>query len=281
MKLSRGLPLISCVALSAATATNEPQPPESERAGYKIPTPYESAVQGRRLLALTTLGTLATVFPDDSPSSSPNKRSDGVSSQENRPPGMGGMPHGLMEYVADCEDEGNPTMLAINVETSFKNARAGSNISLAMQWAPPYPPNKRIKSYYPSFLDYFLGRSDGVASSKKEAVPYSAANLPRFSVLGYIANVEPEKKAEMSACFVKAHPDAKYWLPGNRIHESEFVRLVVQQVYWIGGFGDRAYIGWLPVNDWKNITRKEIEDIKLPGEKKGWDEWSIRDWVEL
>ncbi|KAK8024177.1 fmn-binding split barrel-related protein [Apiospora rasikravindrae] len=278
MKLSRGLPLISCVAIGAAAT--EPayifsNPPESERAGYKIPTPYESAVQGRRLLALTTLGTLATVFPDDSAF----KKSDDVSTQENRPAGMGGMPHGLMEYVADCEDEGNPTMLAINVETSFKNARAGSNISLAMQWAPPYPPNKRIKSYYPAFLDYFLGGSED--NDSKEKVPYSAANLPRFSVLGYIENVEPEKTADMAACFVKAHPDAKYWLPGNRIHESEFVRLVVQQVYWIGGFGDRAYIGWLPVNDWKNITRKEIGEIKLPGEKKGWDEWSIRDWVEL
>ncbi|KAK8071028.1 FMN-binding split barrel-related protein [Apiospora hydei] len=279
MKLSRGLPLISCVAFGAAATKPAyifSNPPESERAGYKIPTPYESAVQGRRLLALTTLGTLATVFPDDSSS----KKSDDVSSQENRPAGMGGMPHGLMEYVADCEDEGNPTMLAINVETSFKNARAGSNISLAMQWAPPYPPNKRIKSYYPSFLDYFLGGSEEDDNSK-EKVPYSAANLPRFSVLGYIENVEPEKTADMAACFVEAHPDAKYWLPGNRIHESEFVRLVVQQVYWIGGFGDRAYIGWLPVNDWKNITRKEIEEIKLPGEKKGWDEWSIRDWVEL
>ncbi|KAK8073716.1 FMN-binding split barrel [Apiospora phragmitis] len=278
MKLSRGLPLISCVALGAAAAT-EPayifsNPPESERAGYKIPTPYESAVKGRRLLALTTLGTLATVFPDDSSS----KKNDDVSAQENRPAGMGGMPHGLMEYVADCEEEGNPTMLAISVETSFKNARAGSNISLAMQWAPPYPPNKRIKSYYPSFLDYFLGGSE---DNSKEKVPYSAANLPRFSVLGYIENVEPEKTGDMSACFVKAHPDAKYWLPGNRIHESTFVRLVVQQVYWIGGFGDRAYIGWLPVNDWKNITKKDIEEIKLPGEKKGWDEWSIRDWVEL
>ncbi|KAK7972930.1 hypothetical protein PG996_007150 [Apiospora saccharicola] len=278
MKLSRGLPLISCVALGAVAT--EPayifsNPPASERSGYKIPTPYESAVQGRRLLALTTLGTIATVFPDDASS----KKDGDVSSQENRPPGMGGMPHGLMEYVADCEDEGNPTMLAINVETSFKNARAGSNISLAMQWAPPYPPNKRIKSYYPSLLDYFFGGSED--DDTKEKVPYSAANLPRFSVLGYIENIEPEKTADMTACFVKAHPDAKYWLPGNRIHESEFVRLAVQQVYWIGGFGDRAYIGWLPVSDWKNITTKEIEDIKLPGEKKGWDEWSIRDWVEL
>ncbi|ORY67383.1 pyridoxamine 5'-phosphate oxidase-domain-containing protein [Pseudomassariella vexata] len=264
MKLSLGLPLISCAAgICMAEATPEPQyifqnPPASESI-HKIPTPYESAVLGRRLLALTTLGTLATVFPHESKD---------VSGQENRPAGMGGMPHGLMEYVADCEDEGNPTMLAINIETSFKNVRGGSNISLAMQWTPPYLPDKRIKS---TWFDRLFGDDDG----PKEAVPYSAANLPRFSLLGYIEEIDTASTAAISSCFVKAHPDAKYWLPGNRIHEAQFVRLVVQAPYWIGGFGDRAYIGWISPDDWKNVTKEEWEAVRLPGEKKGWDEWSF------
>lgn len=81
----------------------------------------------------------------------------------------------------------------------------------------------------------------------------------------------------LPACFVKSHPDAAAWLPGNRIHESSFVRLVVQEVYWIGGFGDRAYIGWIPVEEWKSVTREEIEGCRLPGEKDkdsgGWRNW--------
>ena len=81
--------------------------------------------------------------------------------------------------------------------------------------------------------------------------------------------------AGLADCFVNKHPDAKYWLPGNPIHESEWVRLVVTQVYWIGGFGDRAYIGWIDAADWRNVTREEWEAVELPGEKKGWKEWSV------
>jgi hypothetical protein len=167
------------------------------------------------------------------------------------------MPIGLMDYISDCEGSGNPTILAINIATSFKNVASGSNISLSLQWTPPYLPSSRIKS-------------------SKNTFDYSAANLPRFSLLGYLEKISSEEveAQSISTCFTQSHPDAKYWLPGNKIHESEWVRLVVQEVYWIGGFGDRAYIGWIPVNEWRNVTKKEWESVRLPGEKKGWKEWS-------
>jgi hypothetical protein len=177
------------------------------------------------------------------------------------------MPIGLMDYIADCEETGDPTILAINIATSFKNVAAGSNISLSLQWTPPHPPSKRIS----------------ILGSNQDSVPYSAANLPRFSLLGYLEKIghEEVESLELGKCFTKAHPDSKYWLPGNRIHSSEWVRLVVQDVYWIGGFGDRAYIGWIPVEEWKNVTRKEWEGITLPGEKKGWKEWSLEWFGDL
>ncbi|KAH6855162.1 pyridoxamine 5'-phosphate oxidase-domain-containing protein [Chaetomium sp. MPI-CAGE-AT-0009] len=244
--------LLFCTTATAAAVV--PAPAEELR----IPTSYESAVLGRRILALTPLGTLSTVFPEDKHSSS-----DGPSAQERRPSELGGMPYGLMEYIADCEadDAGNPTILAITIGTTFKNAAAGSNVSLAVQWTPPHPPAKRIKSSRRSWLSYLGLSGDADADDSHHhdtALPYSAANLPRFS------------------CYVKSHPDARYWLPGNRIHEAHFVRLVVEQVYWVGGFGDRAYIGWIPVAEWKNVTREEWQKARLPGEKKGWKEWSIQ-----
>ncbi|KAK3330972.1 pyridoxamine 5'-phosphate oxidase-domain-containing protein [Apodospora peruviana] len=264
----------SCCTAEAVAPLREPRP---RAADHRIPTSYESAVMGRRMLALTPLGTLATVFPDDDKGSS--------STQENRPAGLGGMPHGLMEYISDCEgdDQGNPTLLAITIETSFKNIAAGSNVSLAVQWTPPHPPAKRIKSA--SLIDrirYYLGLlEDDNDDDEYEPVPYSAANLPRFSLLGHVElipggddrSTKDKVGAELASCFVKAHPDARYWLPGSRIHESHFVRLVVEQVYWVGGFGDRAYIGWIPVEEWNKVTRAEWEAIQLPGEKAGWKEW--------
>jgi hypothetical protein len=171
-----------------------------------------------------------------------------------------------MDYLADCESTGNPTILAINIATSFKNVAAGSNISLSLQWTPPYPPSERI-TFSPLF---------GKDKKGKEAVPYSAANLPRFSLLGYLEKIEETEVEglELGKCFTETHPDARYWLPGNKIHSSEWVRLVVQEVYWIGGFGDRAYIGWIPVEEWRGVTKEEWEGVRLPGERKGWKEWA-------
>ncbi|OTB04644.1 hypothetical protein M426DRAFT_149713 [Hypoxylon sp. CI-4A] len=262
MRLSNSLPFIT---LAASSCTAEPAPdsqyifsnPPASQSDYRIPTSYESAVLGRRILALTPLGTLATTFPD-----TPRSR---------QPEGLGGAPFGLLEYVADCEEDGNPTFLAINIETTFRNVKDGSNISLAQRWTPPYPPAKRIKST--SFFDRFFGREEEF----EDPVPYSAVNLPRYSLLGYIEKIDESSVKALSSCFVEKHPDAKYWLPGNQIHKSEFVRLVVTQLYWIGGFGDRAYIGWIPVDEWKNVTRKEWESVRLPGEKEGWNEWDPSD----
>ena len=215
---------------------------------FRVPTAAESAVMGRRVLALTKLGTLATVFP----------------SAASRLPGdLAGVPIGLMDYFADCEDAGNPTVLAIKIATSFRNIAAGSNVSLSLRWTPPYPPAKRIGLGSPA---------DGDAP---DPVPYSAANLPRLSLFGYTEWIDTNTAlhAGLARCFTKKHPDAGFWLPGNRIHESAWMRLVVTRVYWIGGFGDRAYIGWIPVEDWRNVTQEQWSSIRLQGERKDWNEW--------
>ncbi len=158
-----------------------------------------------------------------------------------------------MDYYADCEpNSGNPTILAISIATSFKNVAAGSNITLSLRW---HPPSDRY---------------------------YSAANVPRFSLMGYLETISQDEvdKLDVASCFTRYHRDARAWLPGNPIHESHFVRLVVEEVYWIGGFGDRAYIGWIPVEEWINVTRDEVDSIRLPGERKqktiyfdAWKSW--------
>ncbi|PNY24559.1 Uncharacterized protein TCAP_05506 [Tolypocladium capitatum] len=256
----------------------------------RIPTSYESAVMGRRILGLSKLATLSTVFPDSSSHAADGH--DESQTLERRPDGLGGLPIGLMDYVADCEDDGNPTILAIKIGTSFKNVGAGSNMTLSLRWTPPYPPAKRISLYsrlaaYVPFLSrdypYNTVPSQPSHPDVPDTVPYSAANLPRFSLLGYLEKMDATESTatDLAVCYTKKHPDARYWLPGNRIHESEWMRFVVTNVYWIGGFGDRAYIGWIPVEEWKEVTRAEWESMQLPGEKKGWSEWSVDQAGEL
>ncbi|RBR06263.1 uncharacterized protein FIESC28_11129 [Fusarium coffeatum] len=252
------------------------------QAPHKIPTVHESVVMARRILALTKLATLSTVFPSGHPNSD-------LAIDENRPTGLEGVPIGMMDYVADCEDEGNPTILEIKIATTFKNVRAGSNLTLSMNWVPPYPPAKRISllsrlsAYVPFLPSYdYNSRAQG-PSDTPDTVPYSAANLPRFALFGYLEPIEttPVSAVKLAACFTRKHQDAKYWLPGNFIHESSWSRLVVTKIYWVGGFGDRARIGWLPVDEWKSVTRDEWESIKLLGEEKGWNEWSVSSVAEL
>ncbi|KHN98756.1 FMN-binding split barrel-related protein [Metarhizium album ARSEF 1941] len=280
MKLLSTVAGLSSVAGAAAAAAAATQSPlsifDNSVESRRIPSSYESAVMGRRILALTKLGTLSTVFPQ-------------TSAHEQRPGGMQGQPVGLMDYVADCEDEGNPTILALRIGTTFMNVAAGSNITLSMRWTPPYPPAKRMSllsrlaAYVPFLSRHCPYDSERTHSDLPDTVPYSAANLPRFSLFGYLEKIEADddKAKDLAVCYTAKHRDARYWLPGNHIHQSEWARLVVTHVYWIGGFGDRAYIGWIPVEEWKHVTKEDWEAIELPGEKKDWDEWHLGQSEEL
>jgi len=240
------LPLSYAISLQAVAdlgpqhiISNPPDTSTTTNYPLHIPSIHDSAILARRILSLTTIGTLSTIFPSTS-------SSDNATTLENRPPHLGGMPIGLMDYIADCEQTGNPTLLALSIATSFKNVAAGSNISLSLNWIPPTPPSSS------PFLN-------------------GPAAQPRFSLLGYLEDIEPDVigAVELASCFTKDHPDARAWLPGNRIHESRWTRLVVEEIYWVGGFGDRAYIGWIPRESWANVTIEEVGSVRLPGEKEG------------
>jgi hypothetical protein len=191
---------------------------------HRIPTMRESAVMGRRILHLSRIGTMSTVFPKQS-------------SSKRYPSSVAGTSLSLMEYFADCEPStGNPTLLSLSVSSNVKNAREGSNVTLSVRWEP-------------------------------ETQPHSAVALPRMSLTGYLARIRPdEDESAVKACYGKAHPDSVPWMPGGRIHESFWTRLVVKDIFWVGGFGDRAFIGWIPEHVWKNVTVDEIEQCRLPGE---------------
>jgi len=242
MRFSFAVPLLLS-QLTTASLTPSPQHvftnPSKEstvNGGYRIPTVRESAAMARRMLRLEKLGTLSTVFP----------KSDSASTLENRPASVAGLPLGLMEYFADCEPEtGNPTILAVNIASTYRNVVAGSNITLSLRFHP-------------------YGQS------------YSAAKLARFALVGTLQDLtEREIKTQsIKTCFTKYHPDSAIWQPGNDIHSSHWVRLVVKEVYWFGGFGDRAYIGWIPLETWQDITEEEIERIRIPGEQTSmWNRW--------
>lgn len=212
----------------------------------RIPTIHESAVQLRRILNLSSIATFSTVYPS----------TDHIqySTSESRPDDVGGMAVGLMEYYATCEPSPeDPIILAVSLSTIIKNAWRGSNVTLSLRYHPPpsHPPSKDIYTYAP-------------------------ANLPRFSLIGYIQRLSEREvdDYDIKSCFLKRHPEADIWTPGNPIHESWWGKLVVERIYWFGGFGDRAYIGWIPPEVYRAVTNAEVEQARLVGED-GWTEKEI------
>jgi len=224
---TNSLPVDSQELLSAPNAA--PEEPIS------IPSRYTSTLLGRRLLASSPTGVLSTVFPAHLNSST-----------HRPPPDLASTPIALPDYIADCEDDGNPTVIALSVSTSTRNALAGSNVSLAVSWWDAY--------------SRLMGRR-----------PWSAANLPRASLIGYLermGDAEVEEKGIVE-CYTTLHPDSRLWLPGDKdaAHKGFWMRMVVQEVYWVGGFGDRNYIGWFDIEEWRDVGRQDWERVKLPGEK--------------
>ncbi|KAJ5249234.1 hypothetical protein N7468_000685 [Penicillium chermesinum] len=235
-------------------ANHEQRLPESSPLDQGVdaftrPSWFTSTLLARRLLALSSSGVVSTTFPDPVPSSA------------HAPSSVAGLPIGLREYTADCnsflpehlsnDDNGDPTILALRVATTFKNINAGSNLSLELDWwdhidqaGPVYP-----------------------------GLPRSPAALPRVTLFGYLEALPPltdEAATRLEQCFLQAHPDAKVWLPGasGSPHSSFWARLIVTHAYWIGGFGDVQQIGWMNVTEWKGIRRESSMDGV--GDGRGW-----------
>ncbi|KNC96756.1 uncharacterized protein SPPG_07963 [Spizellomyces punctatus DAOM BR117] len=127
-------------------------------------------------------------------------------------------PFSTPEYVSDeCPSSGSPLLYLVTWGTHARNVRASPHASVSFR--------------HPNFT---------------LTPPDSRGELDeaRVSLLGDLVRVEGDdeiKKAQ--ECFFARHPDAKEFP-----HHSAFYRLEVQDVRWIGGFGDRHFNGWIPAD---------------------------------
>ncbi len=136
-------------------------------------------------------------------------------------------PVGLIEYFADCGMNGNVVMLMVTIGTIAQEWHAGSNISMSVRT----PENV-----------------------------YSVAANPRISLQGNWTYIETKHDLRQAAtCFFEKHPDAVWWRPGNKVHDTRFVEFQVSSVYHIGGFGDTKHIGFIPLDLYHNVSLDEID----------------------
>lgn len=181
---------------------------------FHVPNEIEAASIARTLVnreSLANVNTLKTF-----------KEEDGSEAQ---------VPVSSMEYYADCDDDGDPYWLVVDIGSTYQNIAGGSDYSLTIR-VGDHPLDDHVNPSYPG----------GITSSP--------AGSPRVQLFGKLVNVTFDSKYEMlklEKCFTARHPDAKFWLPENIVspHKTHWVKFVVDKIYFVGGFGDRAYIGYV------------------------------------
>lgn len=142
---------------------------------------------------------------------------------------QGSIPVSAMEYYADCDGNGDPYWLVVDIGSTYQNILKGSAYSFTIR-VGDHPLNDYVNPEYPG----------GISNSP--------AGSPRLNLKGRMKDVkftDPAELVRIEKCFLKRHPDAKWWLPTNVVspHKTHWVKVEVDDVYMVGGFGDRAYIG--------------------------------------
>lgn len=140
------------------------------------------------------------------------------------------LPVSSMEYYADCDLDGNPYWLVVDIGSTYQNILHGSDYTISIRVGDHPTTDHGVNPEYPG----------GIVSSP--------AGSPRVNLQGTLKNVtfsNPLDLLKLEKCFVKRHPDSKWWLPNIAVspHKTHWMKFEVSEVYMIGGFGDRAYIG--------------------------------------
>lgn len=137
-----------------------------------------------------------------------------------------GTPVSMIEYYISSDEasdvhgfanNGNPILLLSKMSTSYKNWHSNETISVTIE------------------------------KKKWGIFDHEMAN-PRATLFGELRKLDLDiaDEEKLARHFVKKHPDARHWLPDKKdshLHDTLWVEFDVDELYFIGGFGDRSYIG--------------------------------------
>ncbi|TPX30079.1 hypothetical protein SmJEL517_g06265 [Synchytrium microbalum] len=141
-------------------------------------------------------------------------------------PDLNGFPFGSLEYITpDCtSNNGDVIMYLADISVEGEDVqRDGERVSVTI----------RDLTYYRD--------TDGPG----------VMDRARLSLLGTIAPIADDQVKDVESCFFKIHPDAAYW---KYAHVFRMWRLTPKEIYWVGGFGSRHYIGWISVDLYQTAT---------------------------
>ncbi|GAA5893010.1 uncharacterized protein JCM6883_007538 [Sporobolomyces salmoneus] len=156
---------------------------------------------------------------------------------------VAGLPFGLQEYYAHYpESNGDLLLLAMPIAAIYRNA------------LPPNPPNLTMT------INDMYGFGEGNL----------AAGRMRVALYGTLERVEGEEEIEKcKQAYLHAHPDARGWIPPGGPHSAFYARFRVNTIYAFDGFGDVSYIGWIPLDLYRESGKK------MRSEKEAHKHWPV------
>lgn len=134
-------------------------------------------------------------------------------------PSVANYPYGSVADVADEEPStGRPLMLLSALERNMINAEATPQVSLHVFTTP------------------------ATAAELKRPALFDVMTKPRTTLLGELELVPDDELAAARAAYLRKHPESAAWIG---FADFGLYRLVVKDVYVVGGFGNTHYIGWV------------------------------------
>ncbi|KLO14605.1 hypothetical protein SCHPADRAFT_903139 [Schizopora paradoxa] len=135
-----------------------------------------------------------------------------------------GEPFALQEYYAPCHSNGSLTLILMPISRHSQNIlQSPSHAASVTVWSTP-----------------------------------PAASKARVSLVGNVTMLDAGLVAAsgIQECYLQRHPDAKWWLPEDpdAPHIAVWARFDPHSVYFVGGFGDKHYIGSIPIDLYQNTT---------------------------
>ncbi|KAL5507160.1 hypothetical protein ACEPAH_6616 [Sanghuangporus vaninii] len=129
-----------------------------------------------------------------------------------------GEPFALQEYYANCYSNGSLSLITMPISRHTRNIVHSPSHSASMTvWSTP-----------------------------------PAASRARVALIGNVTILDTQLAVDsgIQDCYLQQHPDARFWLPDDPdgAHEAFWARFDPHNVFFVGGFGNKHYIGDVPLD---------------------------------
>ncbi|KAI0317175.1 pyridoxamine 5'-phosphate oxidase-domain-containing protein [Amylostereum chailletii] len=141
-------------------------------------------------------------------------------------PTLAGQPYAMQEYYANCYTNGSLALIFLPISRHSRNILHSPTRSASISvWSDP-----------------------------------PAAAKARVSLMGTveIMRTDDPDGQTLKECYLNQHPDAVEWIPGDDegAHLAYWARFDPHTVYFVGGFGDEHYIGYIPLEKYQAASPK-------------------------